>query len=221
MSLEFNKVAAAVLGTLVFGMGTGLLADAIYSPHLPETPGFEVAVAEDTGGAEAAAESTVEPIAVRLAAASVENGMRVSKACGSCHAFEQGGANKTGPGLYGVVGNKPGTHEGYAYSPAMVEFGNANPEWTFEQLDAFLANPKEHVPGTKMGYAGLKKPQDRADLLAYMNSQDSSPLPLPAPEAAAEAPPAPVEGAAPAPATDATEMPGAVEGPAGAPTPAQ
>lgn len=208
MSLEFNKVAAAVLGTLVFAMGTGLLAEAIYHVEAPETPGYDVAVAETTAApAEGAETAAVEPIAVRLASASAENGLKVSKACAACHNFDKGGANKTGPDLWGTVNRAPGTHEGFAYSTAMVEFGKANPQWTFEHLDGFLANPKEHVPGTKMGYAGLKKPNDRADLIAYLNTLSDSPVPLPAADAApAAAAPAegtgataaPAEGAAPA-----------------------
>lgn len=187
MSLEFNKIAAAVLGTLVFAMGTGLLADAIYHVEAPEVPGYAVEVAENTAGPAEGAETAVEePIAVRLAAASVENGMKVSRACAACHNFGKGEPNKTGPDLYGIVGHAPAAHEGYAYSTALVEFAQANPAWTFEHLDGFLANPKEHVPGTKMGFAGVKKPDDRADLIAYLNSNSDSPLPLPAADAAPE-----------------------------------
>ncbi|WP_181708367.1 c-type cytochrome [Chthonobacter rhizosphaerae] len=193
MSLEFNKVAAALLGSLVFAMGTGLLADVIYTSEAPEKPGFEVAAAEGEPAGEGAETAAVEPIAVRLASASVENGMKVSKACASCHNFDKGGANKTGPGLWETVNRKPGTHEGYAYSAAMVEFGNTH-VWDFEQLDAFLANPKGVVAGTKMGYAGLKKPDDRADLIAYLQSLSDNPVPLPA---ASEAPAAEIPGETP------------------------
>lgn len=193
MSLEFNKVAAAILGSMVFAMGTGLLADVIYSSEAPETPGFDVAVAEGEAAGGEAEVAAVEPIAVRLASATVENGLKVSRGCASCHDFEKGGPNKTGPNLWETVNRKPGTHEGYSYSGAMVEYGNTH-VWDFEQLDAFLANPKEVVPGTKMGYAGLRNPEDRADLIAYLQSLSDNPVPLPA---ASEAPAAEIPGETP------------------------
>jgi cytochrome c len=216
MSLEFNKVAGAFLGTLTFVMGVGFVAELIFEQEPPEKPGFEVAAAEgeaqaEGGGEEAAA---VEPIAVRLAAADPAKGEGVAKACATCHDLSSANTNKAGPGLWNIVGRKPAGHEGFAYSPAMVEYSNTHAEWNWENLDHFLASPKAEVPGTKMGYAGVKKPDDRASLIAYLRTLSDSPLPLPAADAApaAEAPAAPA-AEAPAAEAPAAEAP-AAEAPA-------
>jgi cytochrome c len=204
MSLEFNKIAGAGLGALVFAMGIGFVSSLIFEAHEPEKPGFEVAVTEEAapaeGGAPAAAE--VEPIAVRLASADAAAGQAVSKQCGTCHDLTSANANKVGPGLWNIVDREPGHHEGFSYSPAMVEFGKANPNWNYDHLDDFLANPKGSVPGTKMAFAGVKKPVDRANLIAFLRTLSDNPVALPSPEAAA----APAE-AAPAEAAPAEAAP--------------
>jgi cytochrome c len=204
MSLEFNKIAGAGLGALVFAMGVGFVSDLIFHVEAPERPGFEVAVAEAApteeagAGAEAA---TVEPIAVRLASADPAKGEGLTKACAACHTFDSGNANKVGPGLWDIVNRTPGTHADFGYSAAMVEFGKAN-VWDYEHLDNFLAAPKVVVEGTKMAYAGMKKPEDRANLIAYLRTLSDSPAPLPEATAAAPAEAAPAE-AAPAEAAPA------------------
>jgi cytochrome c len=206
MSLEFNKVAGAVLGSLVFAMGVGFVAELIFHVDPPETPGFQVAVAEDApaeaGGEEASGE---EPIAVRLASADEARGESLSRACGACHVFDPSNANRVGPGLWDVVGSQPAANEGYAYSPALVEFAQDN-VWDYEHLDAFLASPKDVVPGTKMAYAGMRRPDDRASLIAYLRTLSENPQPLPDVQAATDQ--------APADATPAEEAP-ADAGPAG------
>jgi cytochrome c len=210
MSLEFNKIAGAGLGALVFAMGVGFVSDLIFHVEAPEKPGFEVAVAESApaeGEAPAAAE--VEPIAVRLASADAAKGEGLTKACAACHVFDSSDVNKVGPGLWNIVNRKPGTHADFSYSAGMVAFGEAN-VWDYDHLDAFLANPKGVVEGTKMAYAGMKKPQDRADLIAYLRTLSDSPAPLPevsaAPAEAAPAEAAPAE-AAPAEAAPAEAAP--------------
>jgi cytochrome c len=206
MSLEFNKLAGAVLGTLTFAMGVGFVAELIFTQEPSEKPGFEVAVAEEAPAADAgaAAEVVVEPIAVRLASADPAKGESLTKSCAACHVLDSSDVNKVGPGLWNIVNRKPGAHADFKYSAAMVEFGNAN-VWDYNHLDNFLANPKASVPGTKMAYAGMKKPEDRANLIAYLRTLADTPAPLPAADAAeAPAAEAPAEAApAEAPAADA------------------
>lgn len=181
MSLETNKIFGAVLGTLVFAMGVGMVSDMIYHVEAPEKPGFEVAVAGEATAAETPADApTEEPIAVRLASADAAKGESLTKACVACHDLSSANANKVGPGLWEIVNRKPGAHEGFSYSGAMVEFGAAN-VWDYQHLDAFLANPKKVVAGTKMAYAGMKKPEDRAALVAYLRTLSANPAPLPTP----------------------------------------
>jgi cytochrome c len=112
----------------------------------------------------------------------------VFKKCTACHTINQGGANGTGPNLWGVMGTQIGHHApGYAYSPALAGKGGT---WGWEELNHWIKSPREFAPGTKMTFAGIGKAEDRANLLAYLNSQSSSPLPLPAAPAAAAASPA-------------------------------
>jgi cytochrome c len=111
----------------------------------------------------------------------VKAGEAVFAKCKSCHNADNGGANGTGPNLWGVEGRKPGSHAGFAYSPAMTEFGGKNPQWNYDLMYAFLKAPQKDVPGTKMTFVGLKKPEDRINLIAYLHGQGGT-LPIPAPD---------------------------------------
>lgn len=125
-----------------------------------------------------AAASDAAPIADRLKTADVAAGEKTAKVCTACHSLADSGANKVGPGLWEVVNRKPGTHEGFKYSPAMVTFGETH-TWDYATLDVYLTNPKAEVPGNKMAFAGVKKPEDRANLIAYLRSLSANPAPLP------------------------------------------
>jgi cytochrome c len=193
-SFELNKIAGAVLGVLTFTLGLNVFTDIAWTPHELEKPGFVIEVPEGGSGAAQAAAPADVPIANLLAAASVEKGEAQAKKCAACHNFVEGAGAKVGPDLYGVVGRPVASAEGFSYSAAMKGHGG---NWTFQDLADFIKNPKADVPGTSMGFAGLAKETDRADLIAYLNTLSHNPLPLPAPEAtpaaapAGDAPPAP------------------------------
>jgi len=163
---EFNKYAGAILGTLTLIMGLNFFSGALVSPHKPAKPGWDLP-AEDAapaagGGAAAAA---VEPIAARMAKADGEKGKGLTKQCAWCHTFESGGKVLTGPNLHGIVGKAAGSAAGFGYSDKMKGLGKP---WDADLLDQFLANPKAVVPGTKMTFAGISKPDQRADLIKYL-----------------------------------------------------
>lgn len=192
-SFELNKIIGAILGTLLFVMGVGFLAEGIYHPVEGRSPGYALPEPEaGAEGGEAVAEAPAVPLGVLLASANVEQGQTAVRKCASCHNFEQGAGNKQGPELYGVVGRTIGSHEGFAYSEAMLTHQAAGDTWTYEALDHFLAAPKAFVPGTKMSFAGVKSPEERANILAYLQTLSSSAVPFPPAEAV------PAEGAAPA-----------------------
>ncbi|MCA0423336.1 MAG: c-type cytochrome [Proteobacteria bacterium] len=162
---EFNKYAMAVLGTLTMVMGLGFFASALVSPKKMVKPGWELPEASAGGGGAAPVAAKVEPIADRLAKADAKKGEAVSKQCHSCHTFESGGATKQGPNLFGIFGKEAGKHAGFAYSAGMAGLGKT---WDAELLDQFLANPKGVVAGTKMTFAGVSRPDQRADLIKYI-----------------------------------------------------
>ncbi len=189
-----NTIAGWVLGAGIAALGFTILSGELGHSEKPEAGKFGFAVeAEAEGGAAAAAEV---PLPVLLAAADPAKGEAVFKKCTACHNVADGGANGIGPSLWGVAGRPIGTHGGFAYSDSLKAVGGA---WSFEQLNHWLTAPKKFAAGTKMSFAGLGKAEDRANVIAYLNSQGSN-LPLPKVEAAAVAPPA--DGKAAAPATD-------------------
>jgi len=202
-SFEMNKVLGGLLGTAFVVFSISLVSDAIFAAPVPEKPGFAIEAAEEggagAGGGEAAPAAV--PVAQLLASANAEAGAAVFKKCTACHSIEKGGPNKVGPDLWGVVNRPIASHEGFGYSGAMKEFSEGGKVvWDFEHLNHFLTSPKGYIKGTAMGFAGIKKDDERANLIAYLNSQSDSPAPLPAADAAPAATPAaaPAEGAAPA-----------------------
>ncbi|MDB5451003.1 MAG: cytochrome c, rane-bound, partial [Phenylobacterium sp.] len=197
--LTFNKVAGAVLATGLAIVGLRELSSGVFSQEPVAKPGYAVEVAADTGGG-AAAPDVPPDWGTVLPAADVKAGEAVFQKCKSCHNADNGGANGTGPNLFGVVGRKPGSHPGFAYSPGMEAFGAKQPIWDYEHIYEFVKSPQAYINGTKMTFVGLKKPEDRINVIAYLHQQGSS-LPIPAPNpaaAAAAAPAAAAPGAAPA-----------------------
>ena len=196
-----NTIAGWVLAGGIVALGLSIVTGMYFHPEAPEKEGFAV-VAEAAGEAGGAA---AVPIATLLATADIAKGEAVFKKCAACHTINQGGANGIGPNLWAAMGKPHGHVPGFAYSDALKSVpGN----WDWEGMDKWLANPKKYAPGTKMTFAGLGNPEERANLILYLNAQGSN-LPLPTPPAA-EAPAADAAAAdaatgeaGTAPATDA------------------
>ena len=189
-SFELNKIAGAILLVLLVTMGLGVGSSIIFAPNAPEQPGYAIEVAQvDTVGADEvqgqAQIADTLPIVVRLADADPDAGQSQFRKCSACHSVEEGGANKVGPGLWGIVGAQPAAYADFQYSAALENYAQTNPQWTYAALDAFIANPKDYIDGTKMAFAGLRDPQDRADLIDYLRALSADPAPLDAFEDAA------------------------------------
>ena len=172
-----NKILGAVLAACLVVLVTSFSAGALFAPKMPEKPGFEIAVKESEGAAKGgAAPAAAEPIEKLLQTASVEKGAAAAKKCAACHTFAKGEKNGVGPNLWGVVGDKIGEGRGFNWSQAIKAKGGT---WTIDALNQFIANPKGYIPGTAMGFAGIQKDSERADVLAYLNSLSDNPAPLP------------------------------------------
>jgi cytochrome c len=207
-SFEMNKVLGAVLGTCLFIVSMHIASGAIFTPAAPAKPGYEIEVKEEApaGGPKAAA-VPAQPIENLLQAASIQQGTQISKQCLACHTFAKGEPGKVGPNLYGVVGRQVASVPGFNYSSALKAMGGT---WTFDALNKWLTDPRADVAGTMMTFAGIPSEKQRADVIAYLNSNSDGPLPLPkAAEAAPANPPAAAAAAAP-PAAPPANPPAAV-----------
>ena len=172
-STEFNKIAGGVLGIFLVFLLLNFASKKIYGisegHHGPEVLAYAVEAGGDAGGG-AAEEETID-LAALVASADPAKGQKVFNKCKSCHKVEDG-ANGLGPSLWGVVNRDIGSVAGFGYSGVLTELpGN----WDLAALDAFLANPKGYAKGTKMAFAGLKKPEDRVNLIVWLNEADGSP----------------------------------------------
>ena len=171
-----NTIAGWVLGGGIVALGLSIVTGMYFHPEAPEKEGFAV-VAEASGDAGGVA---AVPIATLLATADIAKGEAVFKKCTACHTIAQGGPNGIGPNLWAAMGKPHGHVAGFAYSDALK---SAPGNWDWEGMDKWLANPKKYAPGTKMTFAGLGNPEERANLILYLNAQGSN-LPLPPPPAA-------------------------------------
>ena len=211
-NLTFNMIAGAGLATALAIVGLREVTTGLFNVEAPEKPGYLIEATVE-GGGDAPVAEVIPDFGTVLPVADLKAGEAVFAKCQACHNIASGGANGIGPNLWGVVGLKPGTHAGYTYSTAMTEFGAKQPVWDDLHLYEYLRAPQKYVPGTKMSFVGLKKSEDRVNMIAYLRAQGGS-LPLPAPNPAAAAPAAaPAEAAAPAdaaaPAAEAAAKPAA------------
>jgi cytochrome c len=196
--LTFNKIAGGLLATGLAIVGLGELSNIVYKSEPLKKPGYAIQVQEQAAGGGEAADVTPDWGTV-LPAANVQAGATVAEKCKSCHNLDKCGPNLTGPNLYGVEGRKPGSHPGFAYSATMTDFGSKTPAWTYDHLYDFLKNPQAVMAGTKMTFVGLKKPEDRINVIAYLRTLNDAPPPIPAPNPkAAAAAAAPAAAGAPA-----------------------
>lgn len=174
-----NTIAGWVLFAGIVALGSSIVAGEMFHSERPETMGYPiegVAVEGEGGSAE-------QPIEAFLAKADIAKGEQVFNKCTACHTAAKGGPNQLGPNLWNTVGAPIGKSHGFAFSPALAEKGG---NWDWKALSDWLANPRGFAPGTKMTFAGLGNPQDRADVIAFLNAKSDAPKPMPAaPEAKA------------------------------------
>jgi cytochrome c len=180
MNSYVNMGVGALLGTVFVLMSVSIASEGIFHSGAPEKEGFTI-VAEETGGEEAGGDAPAAiPIATLLATADAGAGATVFKKCASCHTPEKGGPNKVGPNLWDIVNRPIASHEGFSYSAGMTTFSEGHKVlWDFDHLNFFLEAPKKHVPGTAMGFVGLKKNDERANLIAYLHTLSDNPAALP------------------------------------------
>jgi len=177
-SFELNKIAGAVLGTLTLSVALGIFSGIIFEQPKPAKQGYELPDATPTTTTAAAAPQD-PPLKDLIAKASAERGAAIFKRCAACHTDDKGGKNAVGPNLFGVIGGPKGHKSDFAYSDAVKALHDKGEIWTPDDFYHFIKSPQAFIKGTKMTFAGLPKPQERADVLMYLNSQSDKPVDLP------------------------------------------
>ena len=174
-----NKIIVSIVLAVILILGINKITDAIFYVEKPEKSAYQVAeitTTANTTTAETASENSESGNIIALfASTNTSDGAKVFKKCAACHSIVQGGGNKIGPALWGVLGRQAGSISDYKYSKGMVAHGKT---WSFEEMNGFLIKPKDWVKGTKMSFAGLKNVKDRAAIILYMNENSDNPLPL-------------------------------------------
>ncbi|MBV8977888.1 MAG: cytochrome c family protein [Alphaproteobacteria bacterium] len=184
-SFEWNKIAGAVLGTLMFVLVVSFVGEAVFEPAVPAKPGYVVeGVVEQTPTdqtSQAPAEEALPDWGTVLPAADAAAGQKISARCEQCHDLSKGGPDKIGPNLWGVLGRPRASRASFSYSSAMAA---SHDPWNFDHFFRFIKSPQAVVPGTKMSFAGIPNAKDRISLIAWLRTQSDSPLPVPPPQPA-------------------------------------
>ena len=180
-SFDFNKILASIILAIVFLFIIGKAGN--YIVNIDQTDqketAYKISIPEENLESTTSMENvdvTIESISSLLVSASLENGEKIYKKCGTCHNYEKDSKSKVGPNLWDLINRPKANAEGFAYSNALVEFGGI---WTYEELNYFLYKPKEYINGTKMNFSGLKKNEDRANLILFLREQSDNPAKLP------------------------------------------
>ena len=174
-----NKIIVSIVLAVILVLGINKITDVIFYVEKPEKSAYQVASVSSDTDTTSAEDSSVDSesgeIMALFASVSAAEGEKVFKKCAACHSIAEGGANKIGPALWGVIGRKSGSVADYKYSKALAAHGK---NWSFEEMNGFLIKPKEWIKGTKMSFAGIKNEKDRAAVILYMNENSSNPLPI-------------------------------------------
>jgi len=174
-----NKIIVSIVFAVILVLGINKIADSIFYVEKPEKSAYQVssvANVADTTTSETSSENSESGNIMELfASTNAADGAKIFKKCAACHSIIQGGGNKIGPALWGVLGRQAGSISDYKYSKAMAAHGNV---WSFEEMDGFLIKPKDWIKGTKMSFTGLKNVKDRAAVILYMNENTDNPIPL-------------------------------------------
>ena len=178
---EINKILASIILAILVIVGISYLGNLIVNVDHKENQvtAYKIDIPESditTQSAVSEEGEIIEPISTLLINASLEQGEKLYKKCGTCHNYKKNSSSKIGPNLWDIINRPKGNVEGYAYSNSLLEFGG---KWTYEELAKFLYKPKNYINGTKMNFAGLKDVEDRADLILWLRQQSDNPIPLP------------------------------------------
>jgi cytochrome c len=173
-----NKIIVSIVLAIILVFGINKIADVIFFVKKPEKSAYQVAMtttASTTSDKTSSDDADSGNIISLFASTSSADGAKIFKKCAACHSIAQGGGNKIGPALWGVLGSKAGTVSNYKYSKSMIAYGKS---WSFEEMNGFLTKPKDWIKGTKMSFIGLRSAKDRAAVILYMNENTDNPLPL-------------------------------------------